>query len=201
MDEKPARGAPLPNSGVPYICFHVFTVFPFFGQMHGYRGPRHRPAPPDLQIFPRAQRSAFHIVKDRGFHALVIFLPAVIRKRCHVVENQPVLLGIKPCWIVGVSRAPGRAISVDQLPKRRIIGSLLLRPRPDKRQQSTAKGQQHIQEPSPSFSTSGVHTICLQDHLRLPQELFGTRGKKTDWIVADTLWRIVRICKGSYRAI
>src|SRR5580704_3991755 len=146
--------------------------------MHGNRRPRHRAMAPDLQILPRTERSALHVVKERRLHSFVVFPPTVIRKGGDVIKNQTVLLRVEPRWIVCVSRAPRRTIAVDEFAKSSIIGGLLLRACPHESEQAARKSQRNIQEPAPPFATSDVCIFYLQDHLRSPQDLFGTRGRK-----------------------
>src|SRR5580692_6054576 len=147
--------------------------------MHGNRRPRHRAVAPHLQILPRTQRSALHVVKERRLYSFVVFLPAVIRKRGNVIKYQPVLFGVESRWIVCVSRAPRRTIAVDEFAKSSIIGGLLLRACPHESEQAARKSQRNIQEPAPPFATSDVCIFYLQDLLRSSQDLFGV-GKATD---------------------
>src|SRR5271156_3969001 len=153
--------------------------------MHRDRSPCHGTVPPHLQILARAQCRALRIVKEFSLHPVVIFLPAVIRKRGHVIKNQPIILGIKSRGVVRVVRAPRCTILPNQFAERRIVRGLLLRPRANKSQQSPRNRQRNIQKPSPTFSTtnSNLPSFHVQDHLRPAQDLLGTKAG-----TCTTLW-------------
>src|SRR5260370_36613730 len=178
MHQKPAPGTLPPNTRIAYLCFYILNLFCVFRQMHGKRRPRHRAMATHLQILPRTQRSAFHVVKERRLHSFVVFLPTVIRKWSEVVKYEAVLLGVESRWIVCVSRAPGRTIAVDEVPKSSIIGSFLLRACPDESKQAARKSERNIQKPAPPFATSCGCGLNLQDDLRSPQDFLGTKGRQ-----------------------
>ncbi len=146
--------------------------------MHGHRSPRHAPMPADSQILPRAQRSAHHIIEKFLLHPFAVFLPTVICKWRYIIKHQPVFLCVEAGRSIRVARAPRRAIRINQFAKRSVIARLLLRPRPNKRQQPSRQRQCDIEKPAPTFSTSGVYVFQLQDHLRSPRELLGTGVEK-----------------------
>src|ERR1700676_1906518 len=152
--------------------------------MHGNRSPRHRPMPTHFQILPCTQRPAFHIVKNRRLPALVVFLPTMGGKRCDVIKHKSVFLGIESRRIIRISRAPGGAIAVDEFAKGGIIRSLLLRARTDKSQQATRESKRDIQEPAPSFATSGDCIFRLQVYLRPVQDFFGAWFEECDGLLA-----------------
>src|SRR5256885_10298316 len=112
VDNKPVLAALLPNSCVTHFCFRSLTVLGLFGKMHGHGGPSKRPTAADLQVLPCGKSTTFHAGEELLLHAVVVFLPAVIREWSQVIKHQPALLGVELCRSVGVSGAPGRAILI-----------------------------------------------------------------------------------------
>src|SRR5260370_33704886 len=103
MHEKPVCSALLPDTGVTDLCFHSLTVPCFFGEMHGDGGPGQCAAPGNLQISSRQQASAGHVREQFSSYSVVILLPAVIRERSQIVEDEAVILGVDPARRFGAA--------------------------------------------------------------------------------------------------
>src|SRR5258708_35441815 len=151
MHEHPIRPALLPNTGVPEIHLSRLTVFRFFHQMHWHRHPRDRPAAVHFQILARSQFDRRRALQKLLLHAVVVLLPAVIRKRSYIIKNESVVLGVELRRSIRRTRAPSGAIAVDQLAKGGIVRGLLLGPGANESQQCTYYRQRYIQQPPPSL--------------------------------------------------
>src|SRR6266436_1057430 len=134
MHEKPVRSALLPNTGVSDLCFCSFSVLRLLGKMHGDRGPRQCASPRDLQVLACGQASAGYFREKFLLHSVVIFLPAVIRKRSQIIEDEPALLRVKLRRRIRVSGTPRGAVVVDQFAKGSVVRGALLRSRACERQ-------------------------------------------------------------------
>src|SRR5437660_3174066 len=153
VNEHPARAALLPNPGIPQLHLRSLTVFfRFFHQMHGHCHPCDRPAAVHSQILACSQFDLRRALQEFLLHALVVFLPTVIRKGRHIIKYKSIFLGVELRWSIRVSSAPGRAIAIDELAKCGIVRGLLLRPRANKCQQRANDRQPHIHQPPPSLS-------------------------------------------------
>src|SRR5437899_4590911 len=198
VNEHPARAALLPNPRVPEFHLSSLTVFRFFRQMHRHRRPRDRPAAVHFQILARRQLDLRRALKELLLYAVVVLLPAVIRKGRHVIENQSVILGVELRWGLRVSGTPSGAIAVDELAKRGVVSSLLLRPSTNKSQQPTNDRQHNIQQPAPLLGMIAGSSAHGSRHSVSPGNP-GTRVCR--WRlqrVPPTLLRICPFCKRSY---
>src|SRR6266571_4492305 len=107
----------------------------------------------------------------------------MVGKRRHVVENQAIVLGVKLCRSIRSSRAPRRAILIDQLAKRCVIGSFLLCACPHERQQSASERQGHIEKPAPTLHTPVVsiahrwHALAGEPRRLCPPQISSRRTK------------------------
>src|SRR5271165_1530058 len=136
MDQQPGCAAAFPNTSVADFGFGGFAVLRSERQMHRYGGPSDVAAPRNLQVFSGCQLPCRNVVKKILLYAGVVFLPAVVGKRCNVVENHSVILGVKLRWIVGISGTPRGAIIIYQSAKCCFLSGFLLRVRANKRQRS-----------------------------------------------------------------
>src|SRR5712664_218245 len=198
VHKHPARTALFPNTGVPQIQFRSLTVLRFFHQMHRNRCPRNHAPAGHLQIFPRGQFDLRGIIQKFLLHAVVVLLPAVIRKRRHIIKNQSVVLGVELRRSVRRSRAPSRAITVDQLAKVTVVRGFLLRPCSNESQQSAGDRQPYIQQPAPSLGISVDGSAHRCSHFVFPR-YSGTRV--CGWMsqrVLPTLLRFRPFCKCLY---
>src|SRR6266571_8676690 len=122
----------------------------------------------------------------------------MVGKRRHVVENQAIVLGVELRRSIRSSRAPRRAILIDQLAKRCVIGGFLLCACPHERQQSTSERQGHIEKPAPTLHTPVVSIAHGCAHSGSPRKL-GTRDcTGTSQSVPHKLARFVRFCKAIF---
>src|SRR5437867_1427648 len=124
----------------------------------------------------------------------------MVGKRRHVVENQAIVLGVELRRSIRASRAPRRAILVDQLAERCVIGSFLLCACPHERQQSASERQGHIEKPAPALHTPVVSIAHGCAHLGSPRKLETTDGTGTSKRVPHKLARFVRFCKAIFLA-
>src|SRR5207244_12822115 len=104
-----------------------------------------------LQILARRQFDLRRALQELLSHALVVFLPTVIRKGRHIIKYKSIFLAVELRRSIRISRTPGGAITVDKLAERGLVRGLLLRPGADKSQQCTEYRQRHIQHPAPSL--------------------------------------------------
>src|ERR1051326_3616540 len=127
MYEKPVCSALLPNTGVADLRFAGLAVLRLFGVVHRDGGPCQGTAAADVQIFAAGERPARRACCEFLLYALVILLPAVIGEWSEIVEDQPVVLGIKFCRSFRATAAPCRAITVHQPAESGVVRSALLR--------------------------------------------------------------------------
>jgi len=79
------------------------------------------PAARDFQIFSGGEFGLGGIIQQRLFYARHVFLPAVIGERCHVVENQAIVLSVEFRGVIGISAAPRGAVIINQFTKRGVV--------------------------------------------------------------------------------
>src|SRR5882762_7701247 len=132
--------------------------------MHWHRHPRDRPAAVYFQILTGSQLDLRRTLQKLLLHSVVVLLPAVIRKRRHIIKNEPVLLAVELRRRFRIPGAPGSAITVNQLSKGSVIRGLLLRPGANKSQQRTEYRQRHIHQPAPSLGTFASTTARGSGH-------------------------------------
>src|SRR5260370_7994665 len=116
------------------------------------RHTRDQPSERHLQVLTRSQLDLRRAIQKLLLLPLVVLLPAVIRKRRHVIKNESVILGVELRRRVRCPRAPSRAIAVNQLPKGGVIRGLLLRPGSNEGQQCTAYPHPYVHHPHPSLA-------------------------------------------------
>src|SRR6266513_899290 len=198
VHEHPTRTALFPNTGVPEIQFNHFSVFCFFRQMHRHSRPGDHAAAGHSQIFSRRQFDTRRVVQNRRLDPVVIFLPAVIRKRRHIIKNQSIVLGVELRRSIRRSRAPSLTIAVDELAKSGIFRGLLPRPGVNECQQYTGYHHRYIEQPAPSlgiFVDSSDHRFSHSVSPRNP----GTRVcRGVSQRSPHTLLRFRPFCKRSY---
>src|SRR6266480_5779577 len=195
VHKHPARTAFFPNTGVPEIQFNRLSLFCFFRQMHRHSRPGDQAAAGHSQIFSRRQFDTRRVIQNRPLDAVVIFLPAMIRKRRHIIKNESVVLGVELRRSVRRSRAPSLAIAVYELAKSGILRSPLLRPGPNECQQCTGYRHRYIEQPAPSLGIFADHRFSHSVSPRNP----GTRVcRGVSQSLPHTLLRFRPFCKRSY---
>ena len=166
--------------------------------MHGHGRPRDRPAAAHFQILARRQFDLRRALQELLLHALVVFLPTVIRKGRHIIKYKSIFLAVELRRSIRISRTPGGAITVDKLAERGLVRGLLLRPGADKSQQCTEYRQRHIQHPAPSLGMIAGSSAHRSGHSVSPGN---PRTRVCRWRsqgVPHTLLRICPFCKRSY---
>src|SRR5229473_4910944 len=119
--------------------------------MHRDDGPRDHAAARHSQVLARRQLDLRSIIQKLFLHSVVKFLPAVVRERSDIVENEAAILGIEFSGGFRIPRAPSRAEVVDELAEGSVVRGLLLRPGSYEGQQGADDRQHHIQHPTPSL--------------------------------------------------
>src|ERR1700682_686597 len=198
VHKHPGRAALFPNTGVPEIQFRNLTVLRFFHQVHRNRCPGDHPAAGHFQVLPRSQLDLRGIIQKFLLHSVVVLLPTVICKRRPLKKNESVVLGVELRRSIRRSRAPSRAIAVDELAKVTVVRGFLLRPGTNKCQQCAGYRQRYIQQPAPSLDIFAEKSAHRRGHLVFPR-FSGTRDRK--WMsqrVPPTLLRFRPFCKRSY---
>src|SRR5437879_6839046 len=119
--------------------------------MHRHRHPRDSSPAVYFQIFAGSALDLRRTLQKLLLDAVVIFLPAVVRKRRHIIKNKSVVLGVELLRRFRIPCAPSSAIAVNQLSKSSVVRGLLLRPGPNEGEQGADDRQRHIQDPTPSL--------------------------------------------------
>src|SRR6267143_5155886 len=198
VHKHPGRAALFPNTGVPEIQFRSLTVLRFFHQMHRNRCPSNHAAAGHFQILTRGQLDLRGVIQKFLLYAVVVLLPAMIRKRGHIIKNESIVLGVELRRSIRRSRAPSRAIAVDELAKVTVVRGFLLRTGTNKCQQCAGYRQRYIQQPAPSLGIFADKSAHRCGHSVFPR-FSGTRDRK--WMsqrVPPTLLRFRPFCKRSY---
>src|SRR5260370_10814464 len=117
--------------------------------MHGDGGTRHHGGGRHSQVLRCRQLDLRSIIQKLFLHSVVKFLPAVVRERGDIVENEAAVFGIEFPGSFRIPSAPSRAEVVDELAKGSVVRGLLLRPGSYEGQQGADDRQHHIQHPTP----------------------------------------------------
>src|SRR5947199_2873313 len=153
VNEHPVRSALLPNSGIPEFHLRSLAILlRFLHQMHGHGRPRDRPAAAHFQILARCQFDLRRALQELLLHALVVFLPTVIRKGRHIIKYKSIFLAVELRRSIRISRTPGGAITVDKLVERGLVRGLLLRPGADKIHKSSEHPKPSIHNQAPPLA-------------------------------------------------
>jgi len=103
----------LPDAGVTDGRVDGVAVLHFRGDVHGDGGPGDGAVASDLEFVACGERDGYSAVQQILADTGVIFLPAGIRERSNIVEDQAVALGVELGGVVRIAGTPGDAIAVD----------------------------------------------------------------------------------------
>src|SRR5260370_29847254 len=139
--------------------------------MHWDCHPSHHAAAVHLQLLTRGQLDLRSTLQKLLLHSFVVLLPTVIRERRHIIKNESVLLGVELRRCIRCTRAPSRAIAVDELAKGGLVRGLLLRPGANESQQCAGYCQRYIQQPAPTLGMFADRLAGERGHYRISSQL------------------------------